>query len=84
MNVNFNPSVKTNTNFQAVSQKYLKTAKKYSGFGSTIIIESSGKFFAHSKGAQTSQIEKKTAHSVCSVFAFLTAKKASFFGAYDE
>ena len=28
MNVNFNPSVKTNTNFQAVSQKYLKTAKK--------------------------------------------------------
>ena len=34
MNVNFNPSVKTNTNFQAVSQKYLKTAKKcYEGYG---------------------------------------------------
>ena len=27
MDINFNPSVKTNTNFQAVSQKYLKTAK---------------------------------------------------------
>ena len=34
MNINFNPAVGNNTNFRAVSQKYMKTAEKcYKGYG---------------------------------------------------
>ena len=34
MNISFNPSIKSNPNFTAVNQKYLKSAKKcYEGYG---------------------------------------------------
>ena len=34
MNIKFNPAVGNNTNFRAVSQKYMKTAEKcYKGYG---------------------------------------------------